>query len=293
MNISIRPATIRDLHAILSLYAQPELDDGNVLTAQKAQEIFSEMTASPNFTVYVAESNSRIIGTFEHVIIPRLVGSSAIVEDVAVAPEWQGKGVGKQMMDFAVSKSIKAGCQQLTLSSNLKREKAHRFYENLGFNRDGYSFLPQPRPYATAANSFEIRAATERDIPSLHIFQKQLQVNQSSGQAQQNIARLLIDMKQYRYLKIYIASVDEEFAGMFQMLVMPNLGHMGTPSAVVEDFFITEEFRNGGIEEQMLNFALLESKKAGCYKLALSMNEELNEKVDAPEHGLRFTLKLA
>jgi len=33
------------------------------------------------------------------------------------------------------------GCYKLTLSSNMRREKAHRFFENLGFERHGYNFL--------------------------------------------------------------------------------------------------------------------------------------------------------
>ena len=32
------------------------------------------------------------------------------------------------------------GCYKVTLSSNLKRERAHAFYESLGFERHGYSF---------------------------------------------------------------------------------------------------------------------------------------------------------
>jgi len=33
------------------------------------------------------------------------------------------------------------GCYKLTLSSNLRREAAHAFYESLGFTKHGYSFL--------------------------------------------------------------------------------------------------------------------------------------------------------
>ena len=32
------------------------------------------------------------------------------------------------------------GCYKLVLSSNAKRERAHAFYESLGFERHGYSF---------------------------------------------------------------------------------------------------------------------------------------------------------
>jgi ribosomal protein S18 acetylase RimI-like enzyme len=34
-----------------------------------------------------------------------------------------------------------AGCYKLVLSSNQKRERAHAFYESLGFQRHGFSFV--------------------------------------------------------------------------------------------------------------------------------------------------------
>lgn len=34
-----------------------------------------------------------------------------------------------------------AHCYKVTLSAYLKRDRAHRFYESLGFTKHGYSFL--------------------------------------------------------------------------------------------------------------------------------------------------------
>jgi GNAT superfamily N-acetyltransferase len=63
------------------------------------------------------------------------------VEDVAVAPARQGQGIGKAMMAHALEQSRKAGCYKLALSSNLVRTAAHQFYESLGFERHGYSYV--------------------------------------------------------------------------------------------------------------------------------------------------------
>jgi len=63
-----------------------------------------------------------------------------VVEDVAVLPAWQGHGIGRAMMEHARAQCRTAGCYKLSLSSNLKREAAHRFYDALGFERHGYSF---------------------------------------------------------------------------------------------------------------------------------------------------------
>jgi GNAT superfamily N-acetyltransferase len=60
---------------------------------------------------------------------------------VGVMPEMQEKGIGKTMMKFALKQAKEKGCYKMTLSSNLKRERAHKFYESLGFKKHGFSFL--------------------------------------------------------------------------------------------------------------------------------------------------------
>ena len=143
MNLTIRPARKAELSAVLRLYAQPELDDGKVLSLPEAQKIFGRMQRYPDYRVYVTESDGRIVGTYALLIMDNLAhlgATSGVVEDVAVDPAWQGRGIGKAMMEHARERCQEAGCYKLSLSSNLKRERAHAFYESLGFERHGFSF---------------------------------------------------------------------------------------------------------------------------------------------------------
>jgi GNAT superfamily N-acetyltransferase len=80
-----------------------------------------------------------------------LGAASAVIEDVAVDPEWQGRGVGKTMMRYALQKCTDKGCYKAVLSSNLKRNRAHAFYESIGFERHGYSFQVSIQPDISAA----------------------------------------------------------------------------------------------------------------------------------------------
>jgi GNAT superfamily N-acetyltransferase len=57
-----------------------------------------------------------------------------------VAPDCQSMGIGRRMMAFARERCAENGCYKLALSSNLKRERAHEFYESIGFEKHGYSF---------------------------------------------------------------------------------------------------------------------------------------------------------
>lgn len=144
---TLRPALASDLPAVLRLYARPAIDDGDVLPLADAQRIWERMASYPNYKSYVAVQGERVVGTFALLIMDNLghLGApSAVVEDVAVAPACQGHGIGKAMMRHAIILAAESGCYKLALSSNLKREKAHAFYDALDFERHGYSFRIAP-----------------------------------------------------------------------------------------------------------------------------------------------------
>jgi GNAT superfamily N-acetyltransferase len=142
--IAIRKALKSDLETILALYADLEIGDSPSFDLHDAERIFERMKRYPNYSVYVAELEGKIIGAFALLIMDNLAhrgAPSGVVEDVVVHAEWRGRGIGKAVMQFAMEQCCQAGCYKLALSSNLKRESAHKFYESLGFERHGYSFL--------------------------------------------------------------------------------------------------------------------------------------------------------
>lgn len=120
------------------------MDSGPELDLSTAEIIFERMKSYPNYSTFVAEVEGEIIGTFTLLIMDNLAhrgAPSGIVEDGVVQQGWRGRGVGKEMMRYAMEKCKKTGCYKLVLSSSENREAAHRFYESLGFQRHGYSFL--------------------------------------------------------------------------------------------------------------------------------------------------------
>jgi GNAT superfamily N-acetyltransferase len=144
MQVDIREAKKEDLSYILELYKQPDMDDGKVLSLEQAESIFDKIKAYPNYKVFVATDGGEIVGTFAVAIMDNLAhmgATSGLIEDVVVKADCQGKGVGKQMMKYAIEYCRKYGYYKAVLSSGLKRENAHRFYKSLGFKKHGYSFL--------------------------------------------------------------------------------------------------------------------------------------------------------
>jgi GNAT superfamily N-acetyltransferase len=146
--VTVRPATEQDLPAVLAIYAQPGVDDGEKLAIDEARTILARFAHYPDYTLYVAEHDGAVVGTFAMLVMDNLghLGApSAVVEDVAVLPALQGNGVGQAMLRAAFAKAKDKGCYKVALSANIKRERAHAFYEGLGFERHGYSFRVDPQ----------------------------------------------------------------------------------------------------------------------------------------------------
>jgi GNAT superfamily N-acetyltransferase len=148
-SIRFRPATCDDLPVVLKLYAQPDFDDGQVLPIGQAERLLGRFSAYPDYTLYVAERDVDVVGSFALLIMDNLGhrgAPSGIIEDVVVAPQWHGRGIGRAMMDFAHARCREKHCYKIVLSSNTKRERAHAFYQSLGFVRHGYSFSAELTP---------------------------------------------------------------------------------------------------------------------------------------------------
>jgi ribosomal protein S18 acetylase RimI-like enzyme len=147
MPIIVREASRADLPDILRLLAQPAMDDDHVLSLAEAERLFDRMADYPDYRIHVAIRGEGIVGSFALLIMDKLGhqgAPSGVIEDVVVDPRCQGQGIGKAMMREALRLCGEKGCDKVALSSNLKRERAHAFYESLGFERHGYSFKITP-----------------------------------------------------------------------------------------------------------------------------------------------------
>ncbi|NBW48900.1 MAG: GNAT family N-acetyltransferase [Betaproteobacteria bacterium] len=147
MSVHIRQAGEADLPAVLALYAQPDLDNGQVLSEDEARAVFAQFACYPNYRLFVALRDDKVVGTFALLVMHNLAhcgAPSAIAEDVVVDKACQGQGIGRHMMAHALQQAKAAGCYKLALSSNRKRKDAHAFYESLGFQQHGLSFVMEP-----------------------------------------------------------------------------------------------------------------------------------------------------
>lgn len=142
--LEIREATDDDVPGVLRVFADAGIDRGESFTVAEARDHYARIRSWPNFRLLAAVTAGEVVGTYSLVIMDKLGKRGApagVVEDVAVSPAHQGQGIGRAMMAHALEQCRKAGCYKLALSSNVKRKAAHEFYESLGFERHGYSYV--------------------------------------------------------------------------------------------------------------------------------------------------------
>ncbi len=145
MKIEIDEALKSDLLPIAALQAQLYPPGKQTITLDRVKAILDQMARYPNYRVYVArlKPGGEVVGMYALLIMDTFARQglpAAIVEDVVVATEHRRKGIGRAMMREALAQARGARCYKLSLSSNLNREEAHRFYESLGFHKHGHSY---------------------------------------------------------------------------------------------------------------------------------------------------------
>lgn len=125
-----------DLSAILELYKQ--LSDSNdfSFTINEANKVW-DIIENNNVKYFLAKDNKKLTGSCYICIIPNLTfngRSIGFIENVIIDENYRGKGIGKKLMEMAVEYAKENNCYKVVLQSGIKRQEAHKFYENIGFN---------------------------------------------------------------------------------------------------------------------------------------------------------------
>lgn len=97
---------------------------------------FEQIAADPRCRLVVAEADGRIAGTLQLTVLPGLSRNGMLraqIEAVRVAAGERGRGLGRQMIGWAIEVSREQGCGLVQLTSDKRRRDAIRFYESLGF----------------------------------------------------------------------------------------------------------------------------------------------------------------
>ena len=101
------------------------------------------MKSVPGYELLVAEENGEVVSTTVLAILPgfaRGISSFAVVEYVVVDEKKRSRGIGKALMDYCKERAKEAGCYKIMLTSDKRRDRAHKFYRSLGFEASAEGF---------------------------------------------------------------------------------------------------------------------------------------------------------
>jgi ribosomal protein S18 acetylase RimI-like enzyme len=139
-SVSIRPARREDVAAIVTMLADDHLGSARERVEDPLPasyyEAFARVERDQNIQLVVAESEGRVVGCLQLAILPGLSsqgGRRGLLEDVRVASDCRSRGIGEQLVQWAVMEAKARGCNLVELLTHQTRTDAQRFYKRLGF----------------------------------------------------------------------------------------------------------------------------------------------------------------
>jgi len=142
LSISIRRARRDDVGAIVGMLADDALGRARERIEDPLPasyfDAFDRVDRDPNLALVVAEEQGRVVGCLQLCILPGLSSqgaSRALIEDVRVASDRRSRGIGEQLVQWAIGEARVKNCKLVELLTQHTRADAQRFYERLGFHR--------------------------------------------------------------------------------------------------------------------------------------------------------------
>ena len=140
--IAIRRTRRDDVPAIVAMLADDHLGHARERLEEPLPvsyyDAFERVDRDPLFRLVVAERGGRVVGSLQLCMLPGLSsqgGSRGLIEDVRVASDCRSRGIGEQLVQWAVAEARSNGCKLVELLTHHTRVDAQRFYERLGFAR--------------------------------------------------------------------------------------------------------------------------------------------------------------
>ena len=139
--VIIRRAGRDDVGAIVAMLADDPLGSARERIEDPLPpgyfRAFESLDADPNIQLVVAQDGEgAVIGCLQLCILPGLSSQGAsrgIVEDVRVATHCRSRGIGEQLVQWAMAEARAEDCKLVELFTHNSRVDAQRFYKRLGF----------------------------------------------------------------------------------------------------------------------------------------------------------------
>lgn len=137
MNLQ-RLATIEDISELCNLLKILfEQEEEFCFEQDKQENALKTLLCSPELGhILVIEISNKIVGmvTILYTFSTALNEKVGILEDMIIAPDYQKKGLGSVLIDYALTFAKSQGLKRITLLTDSTNIKAHRFYKKNNFS---------------------------------------------------------------------------------------------------------------------------------------------------------------
>ena len=141
--VTIRRSRRDDVGSIIAMLADDRLGGQRERLENPLPQVyfdaFERVARDANIQLVVAEDGEgAVVGCLQLCILPGLSSQGAsrgLIEDVRVASHCRSRGIGEQLVQWAVAEARANGCKLVELLTHHTRVDAQRFYERLGFAR--------------------------------------------------------------------------------------------------------------------------------------------------------------
>jgi len=141
--MNFRKATENDVSVIVEMIADDELgkkrENFQIPLPSEYLKAFEKINSDENQELIVVENEDlEIIGTLQLSFIQYLTyrgGIRAQIEAVRIRKDKRELGIGKIMFEWAINRAKERKAHLLQLTTDKKRPKAIKFYEELGFKQ--------------------------------------------------------------------------------------------------------------------------------------------------------------
>lgn len=124
--VILRSATLKDVHLLSKIDQESFGVDYRVM-----RERLSSVIGEPNRQIFMAEVDGEVVGK-AHV----LYESEALMHDLCVRPDQQGKGFGKRILTKAINQVLGMGYASVAIEVSSDKYNVVKLYRSMGFETD-------------------------------------------------------------------------------------------------------------------------------------------------------------
>jgi GNAT superfamily N-acetyltransferase len=140
-DLTIRVAEINDAVALAQLMCEL----GYETTKSEMQMRLQRIATDERLRAFVAVCAGKVCGMIGALTYPRIEHNdfSGRIVALVIKSTMRRRGMGRALITFAEKDFAQRGIRRVALNTQFAREDAHKFYESLGYDRNGWRYVKQ------------------------------------------------------------------------------------------------------------------------------------------------------